>query len=52
MLEKNYNYTELFHHDHMAELEEKDIQNAVTFYAGEDILQEIPVATSADLRYV
>ena len=51
MLEKNHNHTELPHHDHMAELEEKDFQNAVTFYAGEDTLQEMPVATSADLRH-
>ena len=51
MLEKNHNHTELPHHDHMPELEEKDIQNAVAFYAGEDTLQEMPVATSADVRH-
>ena len=34
----------------MAELEEKDIQNAVTFHIGKDTLQETPVVTSTDLR--
>lgn len=50
MLTKNHSHAELPHQNHIGDLSDVDIQDAVEFYADEG-LNDVPIATKADLEH-
>lgn len=50
MLQKTHNHMEMPYHDHYDDLAEQEIQDAVDFYADQDRLDDMAVATSQELK--